>query len=86
MLNSAKIMPRQHNFVFLSVTSPFILGQSSIIMLFDAFENHFLKIWKMEHLPLRANAPFSIKFSKVFKTLLNYFFLIYLKIENDVMI
>ena len=27
--NSAKIKPRQHNFVFRSVTSPFILGPSS---------------------------------------------------------
>ena len=36
-----------------------------------------------------ANAPFSIIFSKVFKTLLKFFlgfFHCYLKIENDVMI
>ena len=44
-------------------------------------------LWKIEH--LLANAPFSILFSKVFKTLLKFsliFFQSCLKIENDVMI
>ena len=51
----------------------------SIITPFDAC----LKIlWKMEHL-LQKHAPFSIIFSKVFKSLLE-FFKCCLKIENDV--
>ena len=34
----------------------------------------YLKIlWKMEHMLFGANAPFSIIFSKVFKTKLNFF-------------
>ena len=50
----------------------------------------YLKMfWKIEHLLKRANAQFSISFSKVFKTLLNFFlnlFQYFLKIEFDVMI
>ena len=57
----------------------------SIITPFEAFEiscigNYFGK-WSF--CSFGANAPFSIIFSKVFKTFLD-FFQCYLKIENDV--
>ena len=63
----------------------------SMITLFDTFE--ILCIWKFyvkwNICSLGANVPFSVIFSKVFKTLFNfflYFFSMCLKIENDVMI
>ena len=63
---------------------------NSIIAPFDAFEIQiFEKIIENGAFALAANAPFSIIFSKVFKTLCNFFLLFskcYLKIENDVMI
>ena len=48
-----------------------------------------LKIWKIEHLLLGANAPISMILSKVVKTLLRFFLIFFQycpKIENDVMI
>ena len=69
------------------VTINFGLTLYSIIAPFDAFE--ISCIWKYNGkwsiCSLRANAPFPIIFSKVFKTLIFLdFFHCYLKIKNDV--
>ena len=64
---------------------PKVITLYSIIMplKYHVFEN----IMKNGAFAFGANAPFSIIFSKVFKTLLKFFMIFYcLKIENDVMI
>ena len=60
-----------------TITNSNSLYLHSMITPFDAFEIFiyyvFENIMEIEHLLLGANAPFSIIFSKVFKTLLKFF-------------
>ena len=55
-----------------SISTRILLTLNSMIAPFDAFEMSYIMV-NGAFAPKGANAPFSIIFSKVFKTLLNFF-------------